>query len=100
MKETNYEIVKEAKRIWELNEKNIEFGILTPSLVNKLKDICSLSDKSDLELQNLRDFAVMYYGIITSKAREEGDMKKFDLIKDCSSALTFVIDYEIHSVRR
>lgn len=83
---TNYKMVQEFKYF-----KPKEFGILTSEEVNEIKKNFEISERSDVELQNLRDFIVLIYA---QMSHADSD-KEFDRVQwDIMSAITGVIDHE------
>lgn len=67
----------------ELNFKAESFGVLSGKEVEYLKNYFQLEERSDVELQNLRDFVVMYFA---GKTRD--DFAMYDLM----SGIIGVID--------
>lgn len=80
---SNYQMLREFKDFIPQN-----FGFLTGEEVDKIKTHFAITERSDIELQNLRDFVVMYYGQIIKS------MKNADVM----SGIVGVIDAE--KVRR
>ena len=67
------------------------FGFCTAEEVDAIKNHFKIKERSDVELQNLRDFVVLYY------AKREDDATTRDSIlklADTMSAITGVIDNE------
>ena len=67
------------------------FGFCTPEEVRQIKDHFKIKERSDIELQNLRDFVVMHY------AQLEDNMTTRDgilALSDTMSAIVGVIDNE------
>ena len=77
-------------RSFEFNPKNM--GVCTGEEVRQIEDHFCLEERSDVELQNLRDFVVMYYSERTERARKEDDDKNYLKLWDTMSAITGVID--------
>lgn len=63
------------------------FGFLSADEVSYLKDVFKIADRTDNELQNLRDFVVMYY---TLKHYEKSVISDSNIM----SAICGVIDGE------
>ena len=78
---TNYHMLR------ELDFKPEAHGILTGDEVRLLREHFQISERSDIELQNLRDFVVLYY---SGKMKDEFDMDMEDLM----SGIVGVIDSE------
>ena len=67
----------------ELNFKAESFGVLSGKEVEYLKNYFQLDERSNVELQNLRDFVVMYF---SGKTRD--NLETYDLL----SGIVGVID--------
>ena len=89
---TNFKGIMEVQELW-----NTQFvkGFVSATTVKKVAEILELEERTDMELQNLRDFTVMYFDGIASDARRDGDWDLFDKCKDCSSAVVSIIDTEM-----
>lgn len=68
-------------------------GWCTDSEVRQIENHFHIKERTNVELQNLRDFVVMYYAEKSNKAREKGNDKEFWHITDTMSAITGVIDH-------
>ena len=77
-------------RTFEFNPEN--FGVCTGEEVRQIEDHFCLKERSNVELQNLRDFVVMYYSERTERARKEDDDTNYLKLWDTMSAITGVID--------
>ena len=77
-------------RSFEYNPEN--YGFCTEEEVKQIEDHFCLKERSDVELQNLRDFVVMYYSERTERARKEDDDTNYLKLWDTMSAITGVID--------
>lgn len=85
---SNFQMV----RTYEHNVKNK--GFCTKEEVNKIIEHFNIKNRQDIELQNLRDFIVMYY---SNKTKELDIVKNYDevmKIGDAISAITYIIDTE------
>lgn len=85
---TNFQMVK----TYEHNVKNK--GFCTEEEVNRIKEHFNIKNRQDIELQNLRDFIVMYY---SNKSKEIDIVINYDevmKISDAMSAITYIIDME------
>lgn len=80
---SNYQMLLSIKE-W----KPKHFGFLSADEVKYLKDVFEIADRTDNELQNLRDFVVMYYSLkfYTDKNKLSNN--------DIMSAICGVIDGE------
>jgi len=85
--DTNFQMVRTFKYEPE-NE-----GFCTAEEVKLIENHFKIKERSDVELQNLRDFIVMWYSRIEDKALEEGRRDDFYKLSDTLSAITGVIDH-------
>jgi len=84
---TNYQMV----RTYEHNPK--EWGILSADEIDKIEKHFKIRERSDIELQNLRDFIAMYYHIEMHEQLAD-DKHEYFRLSDTLSAITGVIDRE------
>lgn len=72
------------------------FGFCTPEEVRQIKDHFKIKERSDIELQNLRDFVVLFYSQIENKllANDNCSHDEYRKVIDTMSAITGVIDNE------
>ena len=82
---TNYQMLMELKEF-----KPYRQGILNNTEVTMLKAVLRLDERSDVELQNLRDFVVMYYSMKIEDATPKDRMTQMDIM----SGICGVIDNE------
>lgn len=80
--------------IMELKEnfKPKERGWIDQKEAAQVKNILELDTRTDIELQNIRDMAVMLYGRWSSSSRENGDYEQMDTYMDAMSAICAVVD--------
>lgn len=83
--DTNFHMI----RTFEYNPKH--FGVCNGDEVKQIEKHFKLNERSDVELQNLRDFVVLCYSEMSQKLREKDD-KEYMKIYDTMSAITGVID--------
>lgn len=83
---TNYFMLK----TFNYNPKN--YGFCTGEEVEQIEKHFCIKDRSNVELQNLRDFVVMYYAMKTKSARENHEDESYLKLTDEMSAITGVID--------
>ena len=83
---SNYQMIMEIKD-W----KPVRHYIISDGEVNHIKEVFCIEDRTDTELQNLRDFVVMYYGMEADRHHDHEEI--FDIM-DKMSAITYVIDNE------
>ena len=81
---SNYQMIMEIKD-W----KPFQHCIISEKEANHIREVFCIKDRTNVELQNLRDFVVIYYGMESKKHHE----KSFDTM-DKMSAITYVIDNE------
>ena len=79
---TNFHMLREFK----YSPKN--WGFCTSDEIDMIESHFKIKERSDVELQNLRDFVVMYYAHKKEGARDED----FMALSDEMSAITGVID--------
>ena len=82
---SNYQMLLGIKD-WKPNEH----GFISEDEANFIVSHFEIKERSDVELQNLRDFVVIYYGTHTKKTDNEVYMDEMDKM----SAITYVIDNE------
>lgn len=86
---SNFNGMREVMELWNTDYTP---GIILEDKINKITDILELNERNTMGLQNLRDFTVMYLSGLTTEARIDGDMELFDKLRDCSSAVSHIID--------
>lgn len=87
---TNYMTLLEIEKHYKEHNSEIRWGILAEREKNLIEEELNLKEKSLVELQNARDFTVLY---ITSKVEQENvDNNRF--LMDMLSAIVYVIDCE------
>ena len=88
--DTNFQMLRSFKYEPE------SFGFCTPEEVRQIKDHFKIKERSDVELQNLRDFVVMYYDHLEDKlmADDKYTHDEYRRLYDTMSAVTGVIDNE------
>ena len=77
---TNYQMLDDFKFF-----KPVERGILAADEVEYIEETFEIPNRNDVELQNLRDFIVLFYG-----TQYENDLDKWDIM----SGICGVIDRE------
>ena len=85
---TNFQMI----RTYEHEPKNK--GFCTEEEVNKIQEHFNIKNRENIELQNLKDFVVMYY---SNKAKKMDIVKEYEeimKISDAISAITYIIDME------
>lgn len=69
-------------------------GVVTDAEASLIAETLALRDRTDIELQNVRDMSVMLYGQWSSAAMADGCAGTAMSIMDAMSAITAVIDRE------
>ena len=82
---TNFEMIRDLEKEYTPEER----GICTEQEVKLIKETLCIREMSVLQLRNLRDFVVLFYG------RECEDSKKTFVNFDKMSAITYIIDNEL-----
>ena len=67
--DTNYVMLRKFKYF-----KPRRFGILDADEVNEIRNHFMIGIRSDMGLQNLRDFVVLYYSVEGKSSLEESDI--------------------------
>ena len=83
--DTNFHML----RNFEYNSK--DRGFCTSEEIDMIEQHFRIKDRSDVELQNLRDFVVLFYSSRLHSARDDDD-DAYMKISDTMSAITGVID--------
>ena len=79
---TDFHSIMELKE----NFKPKERGWIDQKEAAQVKNVLELDARTDIELQNIRDMAVMLYGRWSSSSRENGDYEEMDAYMDAMSA--------------
>lgn len=85
---TDFHSIMELKE----NFKPKERGWIDQKEAAQVKNVLELDVRTDIELQNIRDMAVMLYGRWSSSSRENGDYEEMDAYMDAMSAICAVVD--------
>lgn len=82
--------------IMELREKYtpVQRGIVSFTEIETIREILELGQRNGIELQNIRDTAVMLYSQWSDVQREKNDTSAMSELMDAMSAVCFVIDEE------
>lgn len=67
---TNYHMLREFDK--EFKPKR--FGILSGEEVKKVMDFFQIKERTNIDLQNLRDMVVMYYALKKDKTMDQSDV--------------------------
>ena len=70
------------------------FGFISNEESKKVKEHFCIAERSNIDLQNLRDFVVMFYGNVANSKREKGETEESFKTMDKMSAIVAVIDDE------
>lgn len=82
---SNFRMLLELKEFKPCNR-----GFLNATEIKMLRSVLCIGQRTDVELQNLRDFTVLYYGSLS----READSKKAWELSDIMSGICGVIDAE------
>ena len=85
---TDFHSIMELKE----NFKPKERGWIDQEEAAQVKKVLELDDRTDIELQNIRDMAVMLYGRWSSNSRADGKYEEMDAYMDAMSAICAVVD--------
>ena len=85
---TDFHSIMELKE----NFKPKERGWIDQKEAAQVKNVLELDARTDIELQNIRDMAVMLYGRWSSSSRENGDYEEMDAYMDAMRAICAVVD--------
>ena len=89
MDKSNFQMCKEIMD-YELKE----YGRINQKEVEDIKNIFKIINRTNIELQNLRDFVVMYFSKNVSKYDIVKEKEKVRTMMDKMSAICAVIDEE------
>lgn len=84
-----YEALNKIYEYW--NTKNVTYGVCSGKVAKMIFDKLHLSERSDVELQDIRDMAVILVEHLSSQKMDDYTQKKR---WDCMSAITAIIDLE------
>lgn len=79
---TNYQMLKELNKVYTPKE----WGVCTAEEVELIRNTLHIREMDILQLRNLRDFTVVYFGHQEPAVREDLDKM---------SAITYIIDLQI-----
>lgn len=85
---TDFHSIMELKE----NFKPKERGWIDQEEAAQVKKVLELDGRTDIELQNIRDMAVMLYGQWSSSSRADGKYEEMDAYMDAMSATCAVVD--------
>lgn len=88
-KRTNYQSLQLVEEMWQSTQ--ISRGFLTGEQQERVSDLLELKARDEIDLQDLRDFAVSYFA---AKLDRNRPIEEYAVISDCMSAVTGVIDFE------
>lgn len=82
--------------VMELKDKYtpMQRGIVSFTEIETIRETLELGQRSGIELQNIRDTAVMLYSQWSDLQREKNDTSAMLELMDAMSAICFVIDQE------
>jgi len=85
---TDFHALKELRSIYTPASR----GYVTAAEIETISHILELDDRSDIELQNIRDMCVMLYSDAIERRRAEHDVPGTTSEMDAMSAICTVID--------
>ena len=88
--ETDFAMVCELKEEYEPAQR----GVVSDAEIRQIRDALKLGERTDVELQNIRNAAVMLYAQWSDRAIEEQDVAKTMELNDAMSGICGVIDRE------
>lgn len=87
---TDYHSIMELKK--QYNPCNR--GFVNQYEANQIETILEIKERSNIELQNVRDMAVMLYSRWADAEQEKANVQEALELMDAMSAICFVIDQE------
>lgn len=87
---TDYHSIMELKE--QYNPCNR--GFVNQYEANQIETVLEIKERSNIELQNVRDMAVMLYSRWADAEQEKANVQKALGLMDAMSAICFVIDQE------
>lgn len=90
---TNFEMIRELNDFTPAHR-----GILNGDEVQHITKTLHLEEIDELELRNMRDFAVMFYGRKMDRFESKDATKEIIKLMDIMSAVTGVIDSQLWKI--
>lgn len=87
---TDYHSIMELKEQY----KPCNRGFVNQYEVNQIETVLEIKERNNIELQNVRDMAVMLYGRWADVEQEKKNVQKALGLMDAMSTICFVIDQE------
>lgn len=87
---TDYHSIMELKKQY----KPCNRGFVNQYEANQIETILEIKERSNIELQNVRDMAVMLYSRWADAEQEKANVQEALELMDAMSAICFVIDQE------
>lgn len=87
---TDYHAIKELKEKYTPSQR----GIVFESEQALIQEVLEFKTRNNIEIQNIRDTAVMMYSRWANSAQEKGDAPAMMELMDALSAICDVIDEE------
>ncbi len=91
MEKTNFQMIM---GLIDMKFQPKQWGVLDASEIKTLREAFNIGARTNLELQNLRDFVVLYFSTRKATERERKHYKKLDSLHDLMSGICGVIDDE------
>ena len=87
---TDFQSIRELRNVYTPQTR----GIVSNDERDTISRILELDTRSGIELCNVRDMAVMLYGVWSDAARKNGERERVEMLLDSMSAITYIIDRE------
>lgn len=87
---TDFHAIKELKEKYTPEQR----GVVTADEVKMIREMLELDQRNDIELQNIRDTAVMMYSHWADSQQQKDNIPAATQLMDAMSAITHVIDVE------
>jgi len=92
-RKSNYEALTSIINYWE-SGVDIEWGFIVKEQIDLIKSTFQFELRSNVELQDLRDFVVIFLSKREDNYISQSKPDMYHKIADCKSAVTHVIDVE------
>lgn len=87
---TDFHAIQELQQAYTPAQK----GILSQAEITLIRTILEIKDRTDIELQNIRDMAIMLYSQRAHDAADKNETSKSITLMDAMSGICTVIDDE------
>lgn len=90
MHDTDFHMIQELQSKYVPAQKNV----VNDAETQLIRSVLKIEDRTDVELQNVRDMSVMVYGQRSKQLMDSGDAGEAMTVMDAMSAIAAVIDQE------